>query len=528
MSYDTIIIGGGHNGLVCAAYLAKGGQRVLVLERRHLVGGAAVSEQIYPGFTYSVASYVVSLLRPAIVRDLELARFGYDLIPLDATFSPDRDGPGLLRTSDNGETHREISRHSRRDADTYPLFGRTMARMGKIISGSLDHPLPAGLPLSPAFLRDARALTSGILHASAEDRALLARMLTMSATDFLSRWFESDRLKAALSVSGIIGTFQGVSSPGTAYVLLHHYMGEIDGSYRAWGFCRGGTGAVSEAIASAAKSFGAAIRTEASVSKILVENGAATGVVLQDGEEIRAKSVVSGLDPQRTFRGLLSPSVLPSDFLEQLSRYRMRGSSAKVNLALDSLPEFACRPGFGPHLSGDITICPNVRYLEDAFDEAVLGKFSRRPFLDVMIPSLIDPSLAPRGKHVMSIFVQYAPYHLSSGAETWPEHRDALGNAVLETLEEFMPGLSSRVLHRQVLTPWDLESTFGLTEGNIFHGELSLEQLLFLRPVSGFARHRTPVRHLWMCGSGTHPGGGIMGASGRNAALLILSAGGRS
>jgi phytoene dehydrogenase-like protein len=352
-------------------------------------------------------------------------------------------------------------------------------------------------------------------------------MLTMSATDFLKRWFESDRLIAALSVSGIIGTFQGVASPGTAYVLLHHYMGEIDGSYRAWGFCRGGTGAVSEALASAAKSFGAVIRTQCPVQEILVQDGRAIGVVLENGEEIKAAQVVSGLDPHRTFKKLVPKGQLDSEFLDQVSRFRMRGSSAKVNLSLDGLPEFACRPGSGPHLRGDITICPSVNYLEKAFDEAILGNFSRRPFLDVMIPSLIDPSLAPPGHHVMSIFVQYAPYDLSTGPESWPRYREALGDAVLATLEEFAPGISSKVLHRQVLTPWDLEQTFGLTEGNIFHGELSLEQLLFQRPMSGWARHRTPIAGLWMCGSGTHPGGGIMGAPGRNTAMLMVGQGGQ-
>lgn len=526
MTFDSIVIGAGHNGLVCAAYLARAGRRVLVLESRPVIGGAAVSERVFPGFTFSVASYVVSLMRPSIVRELGLARFGYDVIPLDSTFSPDIDGPGLLRSGDYGSTREEISRFSRRDADAYPQFGIAMARMGRNVARILDRRVPPGGLFSLRGLGRRAAMARSLLGEDAEDRAMLARMLTMSAVDFLGRWFESDRMLAALSVSGIIGTFEGVRSPGTAYVLLHHYMGQLDGSYRAWGWCRGGTGAISEAIAGAARHHGATIRTDAPVAKILVEDGRACGVALASGEEIRARDIVSGADPRRTFLGLLGDEHLDPEFAKDIRRFRMRGSSAKVNLALEGLPSFRCRPGNGTHLRGDITICPSVDYLERAFDDAVAGSFSRRPFLDVMIPSLIDPGLAPPGCHVMSVFVQYAPYHLATGPESWTSERERLGDAVLGTLEMFAPGIASLVRHRQVLTPWDLEKTFGLTEGNIFHGELGLEQLLFLRPAPGYARYRTPVDGLWLCGSGTHPGGGIMGAPGRNAARTILGEGG--
>jgi phytoene dehydrogenase-like protein len=346
----------------------------------------------------------------------------------------------------------------------------------------------------------------------------------MSAVDFLDLWFESPVLKAPMSVSGIIGTFLGPRSPGTAYVLLHHYMGEIDGAFRSWGFSRGGTGQVSLAIASAARSHGAEIRTETPVARVLVEGGRASGVVLEDGEEIRARLVVSGLDPHRTFRRLVGEEHLDPEFVAGIRRYKLRGSSAKVNLAVDRLPDFACRPNARGtlHLRGDIAISPSIDYLERAYDDAKYGDFSARPYINVVIPSLVDPSVAPPGKHIVSCFVQYAPYKIKEGPERWPERREALGDTVVETLAEYCPGLAESILFRQVLTPWDLEQEFGLTEGNIFHGELSPEQLLFQRPVAGWARYRTPIRGLWMCASGTHPGGGVMGAPGELCAKAIL------
>jgi phytoene dehydrogenase-like protein len=346
------------------------------------------------------------------------------------------------------------------------------------------------------------------------------QLLTMSAVDFLDQWFETDVLKATMSASGIIGTFLGVRSPGTAYVLLHHYMGEIDGAFRAWGLSRGGTGMVSNAIAGAARRFGAEIRTEAAVARILTRGGQATGVVLENGDEIHADVVVSSVDPRLTFERFLAPEELPDDFLAAVRRYKYRGSSGKVNLALDGLPDFTCLPGPGPHLRGAISISPGVDYMERAYDDAKYGRFSRRPYVDIVIPSLTDASLAPPGKHVMSCFVQYAPYHLAEG--TWDEQRDEFGDAVIDAIAQFAPNLRERILHRQVLTPLDIERTFGLSEGNIFQGELTLEQLFFLRPVPGWAQYETPIPKLYMCGSATHPGGGIMGAPGRNAAARVL------
>lgn len=521
-TYDTIVIGGGHNGLVCAAYLARAGQDVLVLEKRHVLGGAAVSEEIHPGFTYSVCSYVVSLLRPHIIRDLELSRHGLQLIPLDSTFTPLPDGDSLTRLADAEFNRREIARFSPRDAEAYIEFGHAMTELGRFSKPILDRSPPDPTSLNPWQVMELLKLGRDLGQLGDEERVLHAKMFTMSAVDFLDRWFESETLKAAMSISGIIGTFLGVRSPGTAYVLLHHYMGEIDGAFRSWGICRGGNGAASLAIASAAEAHGAEIRTEAGVAKIDCQGGSAHRVVLENGDELQARRVVSALDPHRTFLNLVGSEELPDDFVTQIRRFKMRGSSGKVNLALDRLPEFSARPGNGPHLRGDITIAPGLDYLERAYDDAKYGAFSRQPFMDIVIPSILDPSVAPPGKHVMSIFVQYAPYHLKEGPADWPNQREAFGDAVIDTLAEYVPGLRDIILHRQVLTPWDLEQEFGLTEGNIFHGELSLEQLFFYRPAPAWARYETPIRDLWMCGSGTHPGGGVMGAPGYNAACRIL------
>ena len=521
-TYDAIIVGGGHNGLVCAAYLAKAGRSVLVLERRHVLGGSAVTEELYPGFKFSVCSYVVSLFRPHIIRELELAKHGMDLIPLECSFLPLPDGDSLCRWTDAHQTRREIARFSKKDAEVYPEFGMAMTKMSYFAKSLIDAPAPDPASLKPKDIfrmlrlgREFKSLGPDLMH-------LNMRLMTMSAVDFLDLWFESGVLKAPMSVSGIIGTFLGVRSPGTAYVLLHHYMGEIDGAYRSWGFAKGGTGQVSLAIASAARSFGAEIRTEAPVDHFIVKNGTASGVVLSNGDEIFAKSVVSALDPRRTFLKMVGTEHIEPDFATQIKRYKMRGSSAKVNLAVDRLPKFTCRPNGTSHLRGDIAIAPSIDYLEEAYDEAKYGDFSSRPYLNVVIPSIVDPSVAPPGKHIVSCFVQYAPYKIKEGPAHWPERREALGDAVVNTLNEYCPGLKESILYRQVLTPWDLEQEFGLTEGNIFHGELSAEQLLFQRPAAGWSRYKTPIRNLWMCASGTHPGGGLMGAPGALAAKTML------
>ncbi|HSA93404.1 MAG TPA: NAD(P)/FAD-dependent oxidoreductase [Terriglobales bacterium] len=520
--YDAIVIGGGHNGLVNAAYLAKGGRKVLLLERRHVLGGAACTEEVFPGFKFSVCSYVVSLLRPEIIRDLDLPRHGLEILPLDGTFTPMPNGDHLWRVNDHAKTRREIARHSRLDAEAYEEFGKQMVQLCRFVKPILGMTPPDPTKLAWKELSKLLFLGKRFKALPEEEKYLHVRLMTMSAVDFLDQWFETDVLKATMSASGIIGTFLGVRSPGTAYVLLHHYMGEIDGAFRSWGFARGGTGAISNSIAAAAREAGVEIRTEAPIARILVREGKATGVALENGDEFHADVVSSSVDPRLTFVKMIERGNLPDEFLEEVNRYKFRGSSGKVNMALDALPNFTCMPGPGLHLRGAISISPSVEYMERAYDDAKYGRYSRRPYVDIVIPSLTDPSLAPPGKHVMSCFVQYAPYKLNGD---WDKEREAFGDTVVETIAEHAPNLKNIILHRQVVTPLDLEREWGLTEGNIFQGELSLEQLFFLRPVPGWAQYRTPIANLYMCGSATHPGGGIMGAPGRLAALEILKDG---
>jgi phytoene dehydrogenase-like protein len=520
--YDAIVIGGGHNGLTAAAYLAKAGMRTVVLERRHLLGGAAVTEEVFPGFRFSVASYVVSLLRPEIIRDLDLPKHGLEILPLDGTFTP-LDDDYLWRVNDHGRTMREIRRWSKSDAEAYEEYGQLMVDMARFVKPvlSLTPPDPGKvrptewLPLGP-MVKAWRAL-------SHRQRDVFIQLMTMSAVDFLEQWFETDPLIATMSASGIIGTFQGVRSPGTAYVLLHHYMGEIDGAFRAWGIPRGGTGGVSNAIGDAARALGAEIRCQTAVGSLLVDGDRVTGVALDTGEELRADVVLSSLDAWQTFLKLTPDGALDRSFTDEVSRFRFRGSSGKVNLALDGLPEFTCMPNSvtTEHLRGALSFSPSVDRMEQAYDDAKHGRPSTRPYIDMIIPTMVDSSMAPPGKHVVSCFVQYAPYHLADGAVWDDAARDAFGESVIDTIEERVPNIRDLILHKQVLTPLDMEETFGLSEGNIFQGELSLEQLFFNRPVPGWAGFRTPLRSLWMCGSAVHPGGGIMGAPGRIAALAV-------
>ena len=527
MKYDAIVIGGGHNGLTCAAYLARAGRKTLVLERRHVLGGAAVTEEVFPGFRFSVCSYVVSLLRPEIIRDLDLPAHGLELLPLDGTFTPMLNGDYLWRMNDHNRSRQEIARHSKRDADAYDDYGMAMVEMGRFAKPILGMTPPDPMSLDPRGLLELLSVGKRFRQMRYHDKVNQVQLLTMSAVDFLDQWFETDALKATMSASGIIGTFLGVRSPGTAYVLLHHYMGEIDGAFRSWGLSRGGTGAVSNAIAGAARRFGAEIRTEAPVARILGKHGRATGVVLENGDELHADVVVSSVDPRLTFERFMDAKDLPDEFMEGVRRYKYRGSSGKVNLALDALPDFTCRPGAGEHLRGAISISPSVDYMERAYDQAKHGAFSERPYIDIVIPTLSDSSLAPPGKHVMSCFVQYAPYHLKPG-DAWDDaRREAFGDAVIDAIAVHAPNIRNVIRHRQVLTPLDIERTFGLSEGNIFQGELSLEQLFFLRPVPGWAQYATPIEKLYMCGSATHPGGGIMGAPGKNAAEKVLKDGRR-
>jgi phytoene dehydrogenase-like protein len=534
-SYDAIIIGGGHNGLVSAAYLARAGLKTIVLERRHVLGGAAVTEELFPGFRFSVFSYVGSLLRPEIIRDLELPKHGLDILPLDGTFTPLRKGEGpaagggdyLWRVNDHGRTIRELRRWSAPDAEAYEEYGQLMVEMARFIKPILAITPPDLTSLDPRPLLPLAGLARRFQQLPQRQQAVFVQLMTMGASDFLDQWFETDPLKATMAASGIIGTYQGVKSPGTAYVLLHHYMGEIDGAFRAWGIPKGGTGGVSNAIGNAARALGAEIRLEAPVARILVADGRATGVALETGEEIRATSVLSSLDSRRTFIDLLEAGTLDPSFEAEVRRFKFRGSSGKVNLAVDRLPEFTSLPGEGEHLRGAISFSPSIEEMETAYDDAKYGLFSRKPYIDMIIPTLVDPSMAPPGKHVISCFVQYAPYKLAPELGSWDDQREAFGDAVIDRIAEFAPRIRDSILYRNVQTPLDIERTTGLSEGNIFQGELSLEQLFFNRPVPGYARFRTPLRDLWLSGSATHPGGGIMGANGRIAALEVLRARGR-
>ena len=534
--YDAIVIGGGHNGLVSAAYLARAGMKTLVLEQRHVLGGAAVTEELFPGFRFSVFSYVVSLLRPEIIRELQLPRHGLDILPLDGTFTPLHPGDGpkngggdyLWRVNDHGRTIRELRRWSPTDAEAYEEYGQLMVEMAKFIKPILGITPPDLTSLDPRPLLPLGGLLRSFQQLPERQQAVFVQLMTMSAADFLDQWFETDPLKATMSASGIIGTYLGVRSPGTAYVLLHHYMGEIDGAFRAWGIPKGGTGGISNAIGSAARALGAEIRMEAPVERVIVKDGRAIGVALAgSGEEIHAGVVLSSVDARRTFLSLIEPGTLDGEFENEVRRFKFRGSSGKVNMAVDRLPVFSCLPEPGEHHRGAISFSPSVDDMERAYDDAKYGRFSSKPYIDMIIPTLVDPSMAPPGKHVVSCFVQYAPYHLAPELGSWDDQREAFGDAVVDRIEEFAPGFRDSILFRNVQTPLDIERTTGLTEGNIFQGELTLEQLFFNRPAPGYARFRTPVRDLWLCGSSTHPGGGIMGANGRIAALEVLRSRGK-
>ena len=521
--YDAAIVGGGHNGLVCAAYLARAGLRTIVLERRHLVGGAAVTEEPWPGFRVSTASYVVSLMPPRIVRELALASFGYHVYPLDpAYFAPFLDGDGILVWEDPRHAAEEIGRISRADGSAYLRYCEDIAELTRVI-----RPLLGMIPPDPALrsARDLPALTGilGYLLRRRGAAAGLVDLMTMSCADFLGRYFRDDKILGVLAPGGVIGMWGGPMSPGSAYVLLHHRMGSVDGVGGCWAFARGGMGAISEALAASARASGVTVLTSAEVASIDVSGGGrVTGVTLADGREISAPVVASGVHPVTTFLSLVGAKHLPSSLVTDMANYRTRSPAAKVNLALSGLPSFTARPGTEPGPQHpEFIISPTLDYLERAWDAAKYGLPSERPMIDCVIPSTKDPTLAPAGSHVMSCFVQYVPYARSDG-EWDASSRDALAASVIDTIGMFAPGFADLVTHREVLTPADLESRFGLLGGNIFQGEMSVDQLFSFRPSALAGGYRTPVRGLYLCGSGTHPGGGVMGIPGRNASRVIV------
>jgi phytoene dehydrogenase-like protein len=519
--HDAIIVGAGHNGLVAACYLARAGLDVLVLERNAYVGGAAVSRSLYDGFTYSNCSYVCSLLRTEIIRELNLPGYGLQIIPYEGGCTMMRDGGHLALYDNHDALRREIARHSRRDAESYERYLRDMLRQCRFIKPLLLREPPDPTSFKPRDIMELLYLGKHF-HRLGEQRMYdTVRFWTMSCADFLDEYFESEIVKAHLAGSSIIGTALGPRSPGTAYVLLHHYMGNIDGAVGAWGFARGGMGAVTQALAASLQASGGSIRSSAPVDQILVKNGRACGVVLDNGEELQARIVVSNLDVRRTFLDIMDPKDLPGEFVSQVRNFKIRGSSGKLNIALDALPHFPAIPHGSPSIRGDLHVTDSIEMLERAYDDWKEGRWSRAPYIDMLMPSQIDPTLAPGGKHYMSVFVQYCPYRLADG-EWDAAKRQAFGRTVIDTIAEHSPDFKDLILHAEIRTPWDLENEVGLTEGNIFQGELTFDQLLFNRPIPGYAQYRAPVRAMYMCGSSTHPGGGVMGAPGFNAAGAIL------
>jgi phytoene dehydrogenase-like protein len=519
---DVIVVGGGHNGLACAAYLARGGLDVLVLERRPVLGGAAVTEESWPGYRVSTASYVVSLMPPRIVSELELKRFGYRVSVIEPDYYlPYEDGTSLTLWGDTGKTSQEIAKLSRADADAYPEFDRYLARLGALVH-QLMFVIPPNLRMGdvPRWV----ALAGRLRRWSGRDVTEVVRLFTLSAADFLAEWFEHEKVMGALATQAIIGAWCGPMSPGSAYVLLHHWMGEVDGHPGAWGWVHGGMGAVSRALAEAARFAGAEVRAESPVRRVVIEGGRAVGVELADGSVLRAHRVVSNAHPVTTYLDLVGEANLPGDVVRDVRRYRSRSGSVKVNLALGELPRPTAWEGpipGDPH-TGLIAISPSVEYLERAWDDAKYGRTSEDPYIEAVFPTVFEPEVAPEGKHVALCFTQFGPYALADGS--WETEREAYGRKVIRTLGRCCPNIEAAVEHVEVLAPPDIEERFGLLGGNIFQGDMSPDQMFSFRPIPGYGDYRTPVEGLYLCGSGTHPGGGVMAVPGRNCAQVVLRA----
>ena len=519
--YDAIVIGAGHNGLTNAAYLAKAGLKVVVLEKNDYIGGAAVSRQLHEGWTYSSCSYVCSMMRQAIHRDLNLSRHGLLLVPYLGTVNFGEGDERLFSYQDEEAAHLELKRHSPHDADAMHRLQADLTRYSQLIRKTLLRTPPDPASFRPRDLRELLYLAKQFWALGEREIYEYVRFFTMSAAEFLDDYFENDLVKAAMATPGIIGTALGVCSPGSAYILLHHVMGDVDGNVGAWGLARGGMGAISAAIAGALAEHGGEIRTNAPVHRVLVKNRRAAGVALENGDEIRSRIVVSNLDAKRTFTRILEAKDLPDGIHEKARNFKIRGSSGKVNIALSGLPKFTGVPD-NPHLNrGGQAFIGSLETMERAYDCWKRGRWSEAPFVESVIPSVWDPTVAPTGKHWMSNFVQYCPPQLADGPWT-PEKRDAFGQTVIDRIEQYSPGFSKLIVHMEVRTPHEIEQEIGLTEGNIFQGELTLDQLFFNRPFPGYGQYRMPVRNLYMCGSSTHPGGGVSAACGANAAREIL------
>jgi phytoene dehydrogenase-like protein len=516
---DVIVVGGGHNGLACAAYLARAGLDVLVLERREVVGGAAVTEEPWPGYRISSASYVVSLIPPQIVDELGLRGHGYRVSIIDPDYwCPFPDGSSLTLWGDVARTAEEIARFSKADADAYIEFDRSFDRLGRLLRDLL-FVVPPNLTLKelPRWLGFAGKLR----HWTGRDVAEIVRLFTISAADFLDEWFEDERVKGAMATQAIIGAWCGPMSPGSAYVLLHHWIGEVDGQAGAWGWVHGGMGAVSEALAGAARAAGAEIRTGAPVHRVLIRNGRAGGVELEDGSVLRARRVISNAHPITTYLDLVGREHLPSEAIHDVERYRTRSGSVKVNLGLGDLPRPSAwdgpTPG-DPH-RGLFALSPSVEYLERAWDDAKYGRTSEHPYIEAVFPTVFEPEVAPEGKHVALCFTQFGPFELADGS--WDREREAYGRKVVREIAAYAPGFEGAVEEMEVLAPPDIEERFGLLGGNIFQGEMAPDQMFSLRPIPGYGDYRTPVRNLYLCGSGTHPGGGVMAVPARNCAQVV-------
>jgi len=518
MIYDAIIVGAGHNGLAAAAYLAKAGRRVLVLERREKLGGAAATEEIFPGFKFNTGAHDAGLFRQEIIDDLDLKKQGLAFIESPvAVFAPQPNGAALTLWREQDKNIAEIAKFSKTDAEKFPAFLRLLSKLTEVLNSIMLLTPPSVTQNTFDELLAWAGAGLKLKRSGKREMMEFLRVLPMTVTEFLNEWFENEALKAVLGAAGVTGSMQGPRASGTAFVMLYHYLGAANGGFKSSRFVKGGIGQLSAALANAARQHGAEIRAGIEVAQIKLSADKATGVVLKSGEEISGRVVISNADPRRTFFELAGAPNLGPTFVRRVRNIRYRGATAKVNLALSGLPNFKNTEA---HLSGHIIICPSLEYLERAYDDAKYGRYSLKPYLDIVIPTISDSSLAPAGKHIVSITMQYAPYKLRQS--NWDESREKLGADIINTLAEYAPNIKDLILHRQVLTPLNWERDYFLTEGGEFHGQMGLDQMLYMRPVAGFGHYRTPIENLYLCGAGTPPGGGVTGAPGHNAAREVL------